>query len=68
MSASRTRECRKRRYRSKVDALIALADIQRKDNRFYGRVERRTYYHRPCRAWHLTSQSLQSKEGHAHRS
>ena len=59
MSASgkgKRRSCRKRRYRTKVDALIAMANIQYKDKRAHGHVEQRAYYHHACRAWHLTSQ------------
>ncbi len=45
--------CRKRRYRSELDAKIALARVQVDPSR--DRVERRAYLCW-CRRWHLTSQ------------
>lgn len=54
-------QCRKRRYKTKTDAMIALSRTQlreatsRKHTRSTDREETR-YYHCPhCRGWHLTS-------------
>lgn len=44
------RRCKKRRYRDRIGALLALADTQRK-----GRDEIRVYHCRDCKGWHLTS-------------
>lgn len=48
-------KCRKRKYRSEIDAKIVLARIQAKDSSTRGYTERRVYYHTACHAWHLTS-------------
>jgi len=47
--------CGKRCYQSKVDALLVLATVTRRDSTRRARIERRAYYHHACRAWHLTS-------------
>lgn len=49
-----SRDCKKKSYENKVDALINLADISRDDRP--GRKERRAYFCYNCNAWHLTSQ------------
>ena len=48
--------CHKRRYRSRVDALLALATIQARDDTRRGKTESRAYRCPDCRRWHLTSQ------------
>lgn len=47
--------CTKRRHRTRVDALIALAAIQGRDNSTRSKSERRAYKCPQCRGWHLTS-------------
>lgn len=46
--------CTKVRYRTKLDAMIALASTQRSQET--KREERRFYRCPDCRGWHLTSQ------------
>lgn len=46
--------CRKRRYHSRVDALIALSSTQMSNNP--KRQESRAYFCKRCKGWHLTSQ------------
>lgn len=54
-------KCRKRRYRDRLTALIALADIQAKDRP--GAQEQRAYRCPHCRGgWHLTSQAANTKK------
>lgn len=48
-------KCPKRRYRSRVDALIAMSSIQGRDNSTRSKSERRAYKCPQCRGWHLTS-------------
>lgn len=48
--------CRKRRYRRRVDALIALANIQWHDKSTRAKQEQRAYHCLSCHGWHLTSQ------------
>lgn len=47
------RPCTKRRYKDKLEAKIALASTQRSKSSM--RAETRVYWHRQCRAYHLTS-------------
>lgn len=44
----------KLRFRDEISAKLALWNASRK--RDGGKKEIRCYYHRRCRAWHLTSQ------------
>ena len=55
MNQGRVR-CVKTRYRTRVDALMALASIQATDNPRRWKHERRVYECRRCRGWHLTSE------------
>lgn len=48
------KNCGKIRYRTKLDAQLALLSTQR--NGF--RSEKRVYYHTRCKGWHLTSQRM----------
>lgn len=51
----------KKRYRSEVDAKLALARIWASNddqNRQY--LPKRAYYHRQCRGWHLTHTELRT--------
>lgn len=48
--------CAKHRFRTRVDALLAIATIGRKDNPGRPKTERRAYRCPDCRGWHLTSQ------------
>ena len=56
LSLRAARACRKHSFPSKVDALVALSHIVKKDSTRRPKTERRPYYHHPCHAWHLTSQ------------
>lgn len=47
--------CTKRRYRSRVDALLALARIQYRDSSNRDKREQRAYRCSRCFGWHLTS-------------
>lgn len=55
--------CGKRRYPTRIDALIELSTIQltearnRHDGRTVRREERRPYACERCRGWHLTSEA-----------
>lgn len=53
----KSRKCGKRKYRSRMDAMLALANTQgsRRSNR---RNEKRIYRCPDCGGWHLTSMSL----------
>ncbi len=46
---------KKRRYYDELDAKIALTMIQVRGN--FDRGEKRYYYHRLCKGWHLTSET-----------
>ena len=48
------KRCNKRRFRDELACKIALAGMLAHD-----RDEKRYYYHRPCRAWHLTSETVE---------
>lgn len=48
-------DCTKIRYRTRVDALIALSRLQRKDSTRRAKLEQRAYRCPNCRGWHLTS-------------
>lgn len=54
--------CQKWRYRTRVDALIALANIQGRDDPKRAKTERRAYRCERCRGWHLTSQRPRKEE------
>lgn len=47
-----TKCCTKRGYKDRIDALLALADTQRR-----GRDEIRAYRCHRCKDWHLTSEA-----------
>ena len=49
-------KCRKVRF-SKINAKIALANMQAKD-----KDAKRIYFHAQCRAWHITSQAKKRNE------
>ncbi|UGL61954.1 hypothetical protein SEA_EASTWEST_71 [Arthrobacter phage EastWest] len=54
--------CRKQhRYATKLDALIELASIQRRDNPRRRKMEKRAYFC-ACGSWHLTSQEKRTAE------
>lgn len=62
------RRCSKIRYRTRVDAQIALASARRKAVLGRGptadkRREERTYRCPRCRGWHLTSATLEEVNG-----
>lgn len=48
--------CRKRRYRDRVGALVALASCLRSDGSRRSKLEKRVYHCPRCRGWHLTSE------------
>lgn len=48
-------KCKKRRYRDQVDAKIALANIQWRDNARRQKTETRLYRCPHCKGYHLTS-------------
>ena len=50
-----TRSCGKVRYRSRLDALMALASCRWRDSPTRPKTEQRAYFHRLCKGWHLTS-------------
>jgi hypothetical protein len=50
-----TARCTKWRYRTRVDALLALARIQRRDSSGREKQEQRAYHCSRCFGWHLTS-------------
>jgi hypothetical protein len=57
-------KCGKKRFRSEIDAKIALARIWRSNddqNRQY--IPKRAYFHRDCRGWHLTHTELREHAG-----
>jgi hypothetical protein len=45
--------CTKRCYHDRIAASMALMRLQRQDK--LDHTEQRAYYHKPCKAWHLTS-------------
>lgn len=49
--------CSKRRYRSEIDAKIALAKIQWQDKSRREKIETRVYKCPKCRGFHLTSRA-----------
>ena len=56
LAAQTKAACRKRRYSSKVDAMLVLADVTKRDSTRRPKIEHRPYYHHACGSWHLTSQ------------
>lgn len=42
-------------YPNRLEAQIALADIKYKDSTRRGKQEKRSYFHKACGCWHLTS-------------
>lgn len=48
--------CRKVRYRDRIAAHLALANVQHADKATRPNVEARAYRCPTCRGWHLTSQ------------
>lgn len=48
--------CKKRRFRDEIAAKIALAEAQRR-----GKGEKRYYYCKMCRCFHLTSQEQRTE-------
>ena len=54
--------CTKRRYRTRVDALIALAAIQGRDDARRSKTESRAYRCPTCHGWHLTSRRPREEE------
>lgn len=48
-------KCAKQRFRTKLDAKLALAKIQAKDKSWRPKMEKRFYWCQPCSGWHLTS-------------
>ena len=50
------KKCAKKKFKTRLDALIALSNIQRIDNPARPRMERRAYQCPICGKWHLTSQ------------
>ncbi len=49
--------CRKQRYRDRVSALLALAEIKQADNVRRPKQEGRAYWCPRCKSWHLTSKA-----------
>lgn len=47
-------KCGKRRYRTELDAKIALWSTSKARNE-EKRKENRHYYHKACKGWHITS-------------
>lgn len=47
--------CAKVRYRTELDAKIALANTQHRDNPKRAKTEKRAYWCHICHAYHLTS-------------
>lgn len=58
--SSLCRKSKKRSYVSKVDAMMALASIQHRDNQRRNKSECRAYFCRSCKGWHLTSAPLRT--------
>lgn len=50
-----TVRCRKYRYRDELSAKMALAKVQWRDSPRRPKAEKRAYYCKTCRAFHLTS-------------
>lgn len=46
--------CRKIKYKDKIEAMIALADCTKRSAKSH-HMENRIYYCQECHAWHLTS-------------
>jgi hypothetical protein len=46
------------RYKSRIDALLALATIQRQDSSRRESEEKRAYRCKRCYGWHLTSRAV----------
>lgn len=61
VKATKSRKCGKRRYRSSIEAKIALADIHMKDSSTRSKQEMRAYYCRACNGWHLTSKPYRAR-------
>lgn len=59
--SSKSRTCGKKRYYSMLEAKLALADLERKDSTRRGKQERRAYYCKFCKGYHLTSQPFDAK-------
>lgn len=49
------RRCRKRRYRDRIGAMLALASCLRTDGPRRHKLEKRIYLCPRCSGWHLTS-------------
>jgi len=50
-----TTRCKKQRFKSRIDALIALSRIQWRDKSWRPKQETRAYLCERCYGWHLTS-------------
>lgn len=54
------RTCEKHKFKTELDAKIALMRIQSKDNPRRPKQEKRTYLCPDCEKWHLTSTPLRT--------
>lgn len=52
--------CKKRAFRTEIDAKIVLAKVQWQDKSHRRAVEKRSYKCNLCNKWHLTSQPLRT--------
>lgn len=55
-------ESGKWRYRTEIDAKLALADIQHRDSSTRLHMEQRAYRCTECRGWHLTHRKAKASE------
>lgn len=58
---SSSRRCRKRQFPDEIAAKFALAMNATHPGRYEQRREKRAYFCRSCRAWHLTSQEQRTQ-------
>lgn len=52
---SYSKTCKKRRFPSKIDAKMAMADIMARDSTSRSHQEKRIYFCPKCKGYHLTS-------------
>lgn len=66
-------KCKKRAYKDRIAALLALANTQNVDSPTRAKTEKRAYRCSYCKKWHLTSQdfnpatTVKNKEIHGRR-
>lgn len=60
-------KCHKRRYRTELDAKIALWSTGKARNE-EKRKESRFYFHKACKGWHITSMTQEEYDAKVHAS